>query len=312
MADKIATRESYGKAVTELGKVNKDIVVLDADLANATKSGVFKNEFPDRHFNAGIAEMNMVGLASGLSLAGKIPFVSTFAVFGTGRAYDMVRNSVCYPKLNVKLALTHAGLTVGEDGATHQMLEDIALMNALPNMTVIVPADGPEAEQVVKAAAEIDGPVFMRFARAATDVIFDENYKFEIGKAAQIREGKDVTLIACGIMVAKALEAAEILKGDGINARVINMSTIKPLDKAAVEKAAKETGAIVTCEEHSIYGGLGSVVSQAVSKSTPVPVEFVGVQDVFGESGKPDQLIKKYHIDVEDIVEAAKKAVSRK
>ena len=312
MADKIATRESYGKAVTELGKVNKDIVVLDADLANATKSGVFKNEFPDRHFNAGIAEMNMVGLASGLSLAGKIPFVSTFAVFGTGRAYDMVRNSVCYPKLNVKLALTHAGLTVGEDGATHQMLEDIALMNALPNMTVIVPADGPEAEQVVKAAAEIDGPVFMRFARAATDVIFDENYKFEIGKAAQIREGKDVTLIACGIMVAKALEAAEILKGDGINARVINMSTIKPLDKAAVEKAAKETGAIVTCEEHSIYGGLGSVVSQAVSKSTPVPVEFVGVNDVFGESGKPDQLIKKYHIDVEDIVEAAKKAVSRK
>lgn len=312
MAEKIATRESYGKAVTELGKVNKDIVVLDADLANATKSGVFKKEFPDRHFNAGIAEMNMVGLASGLSLAGKIPFVSTFAVFGTGRAYDMVRNSVCYPKLNVKLALTHAGLTVGEDGATHQMLEDIALMNALPNMTVIVPADGPEAEQVVKAAAEIDGPVFMRFARAATDVIFDENYKFEIGKAAEIREGSDVTLIACGIMVAKALEAAEILKGDGINARVINMSTIKPLDNAAVEKAAKETGAIVTCEEHSIYGGLGSVVSQAVSKSTPVPVEFVGVNDVFGESGKPDQLIKKYHIDVEDIVEAAKKAVGRK
>jgi len=312
MAEKIATRESYGKAVTELGKVNKDIVVLDADLANATKSGVFKKEFPDRHFNAGIAEMNMVGLASGLSLAGKIPFVSTFAVFGTGRAYDMVRNSVCYPKLNVKLALTHAGLTVGEDGATHQMLEDIALMNALPNMTVIVPADGPEAEQVVKAAAGIEGPVFMRFARAATDVIFDENYKFEIGKAAEIREGSDVTLIACGIMVAKALEAAEILKGDGINARVINMSTIKPLDNAAVEKAAKETGAIVTCEEHSIYGGLGSVVSQAVSKSTPVPVEFVGVNDVFGESGKPDQLIKKYHIDVEDIVEAAKKAVGRK
>ena len=308
----IATRESYENAVTELGKENSNIVVLDADLAGATKSGVFKKEFPERHFNGGIAEMDMVCLAAGLSLAGKIPFVSTFAVFGTGRAYDAVRNAVCYPKLNVKLALTHAGLTVGEDGATHQMLEDIALMNALPNMTVIVPADDTEAKQVVKAAAEIDGPVFMRFARAATPVVFGDDYKFEVGKAATIKEGDDVTLIACGIMVQKAIEAAEELKKDCINARVINMATIKPLDKAAVVKAAKETGAIVTCEEHSVYGGLGSVVSQALSEECPVPMEYVAVQDTFGESGTPDALLAKYHIDTPDIIEAAKKAVGRK
>ncbi|WP_138268222.1 transketolase family protein [Anaerofustis stercorihominis] len=309
---KIATRESYGNAVTELGKENPNIVVLDADLAGATKSGVFKKAFPERHFNAGIAETDMVCLAAGLSLAGKIPFVSTFAVFGTGRAYDAVRNAVCYPKLNVKLALTHAGLTVGEDGATHQMLEDIALMNALPNMTVIVPADDTEAKQVVKAAVEIDGPVFMRFARAATPVVFGDDYKFEIGKAATIKEGNDVTLIACGIMVQKALEAADELAKEGINARVINMATIKPLDKDAVIKAAKETGAIVTCEEHSIYGGLGSVVSQALSNECPVPMEYVAVKDTFGESGTPDALLAKYHIDTPDIIEAAKKAVGRK
>lgn len=308
----IATRESYGNAVTELGKENENIVVLDADLAGATKSGIFKAALPERHFNAGIAEMDMVCLAAGLSLAGKIPFVSTFAVFGTGRAYDAVRNAVCYPKLNVKLALTHAGLTVGEDGATHQMLEDIALMNALPNMTVIVPADDTEARQVVKAAAEIDGPVFMRFARAATPVVFGDDYKFQIGKAATIKEGSDVTLIACGIMVQKALEAADELAKEGINAKVVNMATIKPLDTDAVLKAAKETGAIVTCEEHSIYGGLGSVVAQALSKNTPVPMEYVAVNDTFGESGKPDQLLAKYHIDTPDIVEAAKKAISRK
>lgn len=312
MADKIATRESYGKAVTELGKKNENVVVFDADLAAATKSGVFKKAFPERHFNAGIAENNMVGMAAGMATCGKIPFVSTFAIFGAGRAYDMVRNAVCYPNLNVKFALTHAGLTVGEDGATHQAFEDIALMNGLPNMKVIVPADGPEAEQVVKVMAETDGPVYARFARAATDVIFDDNYKFELGKAATLTNGTDATIIACGIMVAKALEAEKILKDEGISVRVLNMSTIKPLDKNAVNKAAKETGAIVTAEEHSIYGGLGSVVSEAVVENNPVPVEMVGMQDTFGESGKPEELLTKYHVQTEDIVKAVKKAVKRK
>lgn len=312
MANKIATRESYGNAVTELGKENENIVVFDADLAAATKSGVFKKAIPERHFNAGIAENNMVGMAAGMAACGKIPFVSTFAVFGTGRAYDMVRNAVCYPKLNVKFALTHAGLTVGEDGATHQAFEDIALMNGLPNMKVIVPADDVEARQAVRVMAETDGPVYARFARAATDVIFDDDYKFELGKAATLSNGTDVTIIACGIMVAKALEAEKILAADGISARVVNMSTIKPLDTDAIAKAASETGAIVTAEEHSIYGGLGSVVAEALVANNPVPVEMVGMQDTFGESGKPEELLTKYHVNTDDIVEAAKKVVKRK
>ncbi len=309
---KIATRESYGNAVSELGKKNNNVVVLDADLSKATKSDIFLKAFPDRHFNAGIAENNMVGLAAGLAACGKTPFVSTFAVFGTGRCFDMIRNSVCYPKLNVKFAMTHAGLTVGEDGATHQAIEDIALMCSLPNMKVIVPADDTEARQAVEAAASVDGPVYMRFARAATEVVFDESYKFEIGKASTLTNGSDVTIIACGAMVEKSLEAEKILKEEGINAKVINMATIKPIDEEAIKAAVKETGAIVTAEEHSIIGGLGSSVASVVVKNCPAPIEMVGVKDTFGESGKPEDLLTKYGLQASDIVAAAKKVIGRK
>lgn len=312
MTEKIATRDAYSEALVELGIQNEDIIVLDADLSTATKTNAFKKVFPDRHFNAGIAEMNMAGLAAGLSTCGKIPFISTFAVFGTGRIYDAVRNSICYPKLNVKLALTHAGLTVGEDGATHQCIEDIALMNVLPNMTIFVPADAVETKQAIFEAAKIDGPVYIRLGRDKTEVIYDENYRFIPGKAHVIAEGKDVSIVACGIMVVRAMEAREKLRQQGIDAAVINVSTIKPFDNDTIIAYAKKTGAMVTCEEHSIFGGLGSMVCKTVSQYYPIPVEQVAVMDTFGESGKPAELLEKYLLTSEEIMKKAQTALNRK
>ncbi|GBG57909.1 transketolase [Sporomusaceae bacterium FL31] len=307
-----ATREAYGDALRDVGAELKDIVVLDADLSKSTKTAVFAKAHPDRFFNVGIAEQNLMGTAAGLAAAGKIPFVSTFAMFAAGRAYEQVRNSICYPKLNVKIAATHAGLTVGEDGASHQAIEDISLMRTIPNMTVIVPADATEARKAVEFAAKYKGPVYLRLGRSSTPDIFGDSYEFEHGKAVQLADGKDLTIIATGIMVAPARKAAEELIELGISARVLNIHTIKPIDKEAIAKAAQETGAIVTCEEHSIIGGLGSAVAEVIVESTPVPLERVGVMDTFGESGKPDALLVKYHLTTADIVKAAKRVISRK
>jgi transketolase len=312
MAEKKATRDAYGETILALGKGNENIVVFDADLSSATRTGKFAAAFPNRHFNAGIAEMNMAGMAAGMAACGKIPFISTFAVFGTGRIYDMVRDSICYPKLNVKLALTHAGLTVGEDGATHQSLEDIALMNVLPNMTVFVPADAPEAAQAIRAAAEIDGPVYIRLGRSKIDVIHDDSYRFVPGKIQVEASGTDVTIAACGIMVAKALEAKEILREQGIDAAVLNVSTIKPLDTKTIIDYAKKTGAIVTCEEHSVYGGLGSVIAKAVTEEYPVPIRQVAVMDTFGESGDAELLLVKYGLTAEEIVKKTLAVIKQK
>lgn len=309
MADvkKIATRESYGNALVELGKENPDIVVLDADLAAATKTGVFKKEFPERHIDCGIAECNMVGIGAGLAAAGMIPFVSSFAMFAAGRAFEQVRNSVGYPHLNVKIGATHGGISVGEDGATHQCCEDIALMRTIPGMTVIVPSDDVEAKAAVKAAAEMDGPVYMRFGRLAVPVINDtEDYKFEIGKGTVLKEGADVAIIANGLCVAEALEAAKKLEADGINAKVINMATVKPLDEELVLEAAKETGKVVTVEEHSVIGGLGSAVCDVLSEKLPTPVLKIGVNDVFGHSGPAVELIKEFGLDGDSIAQKVK------
>ena len=297
MADvkKIATRESYGNALVELGKENPNVVVLDADLAAATKTGVFKKEFPERHIDCGIAECNMMGMGAGLAASGMIPFVSTFAMFAAGRAYEQVRNGVGYPHLNVKI------------GATHQCCEDVALMRTIPGMTVIVPSDDVEAKAVVKAAAELDGPVYMRFGRLAVPVINDTaDYKFEIGKGTVLREGTDVTIIANGLCVGESLEAAEKLAADGINAKVINMATVKPLDDELVIAAAKETGKVVTVEEHSVIGGLGSAVCDVLSEKAPTPVLKLGVQDVFGHSGPAVELIKEFGLDSEGIYKSVK------
>lgn len=307
-----ATREAYGDALKEAGSLYQDIIVLDADLSKSTKTNVFQKAYPERHFNAGIAEQNLMGVAAGLAAAGKIPFASTFAMFATGRAYEQVRNSICYPKLNVKIAATHAGLTVGEDGATHQANEDIALMRAIPNMTVIVPADAAETRQAVLWAAQYKGPVYLRLGRAGVDDIFGDDYTFEHGKAVQIVQGTDVTLIATGIMVGPAVKAAEELKQQGISARVLNIHTIKPIDKAAIIKAAQDTGAIVTCEEHNIIGGLGSAVAEVLVENHPALMERVGVLDTFGESGTPNALVAKYQLTAADIVKAAQKVISRK
>lgn len=304
-----ATRESYGMALVELGSDNKDVVVLDADLSKSTKTNDFKGKFSDRFFNVGIAEQNLMGVAAGLANVGKIPFASTFAVFATGRAFEIIRNSICYPKMNVKIAATHAGITVGEDGGSHQSIEDIALMSALPNMTVIVPADHREAMAAVHAAAEIKGPVYLRFGRCNTDDIFDENYKFEIGKGAEIKSGNDVTIIATGMMVQKALKAAEELEKESISARVINISTIKPIDEEIILKAARETKAIITAEEHSIIGGLGAMVSNVVSEKNPTIVRKIGIKDTFGESGTPDELMEKYGLTDKEIVKAVKEVL---
>ena len=295
---KIATRESYGNALVELGAENPNVVVLDADLAAATKTGMFKKAYPDRHIDCGIAECNMMGVAAGLATTGKIPFVSSFAMFAAGRAFEQVRNSVGYPHLNVKIGATHAGITVGEDGATHQCNEDIALMRTIPGMVVMCPADDVEAKAAVKAAAEYEGPVYLRFGRAACPVINDRpDYKFEIGKGNVVREGSDVTIVATGICVGNALEAAEMLAADGISAEVINICTIKPLDEELIVKSAKKTGKVVTAAEPSVIGGLGSAVCDALCNSYPVPVRKIGMPDTFGESGSAAALVEKYQLD---------------
>ena len=312
LGDKIATREAYGKSLVELGE-NNDFVVLDADLAEATKTVYFKKAFPDRFFDCGIAEGNMVGVAAGLAAAGKTVFASSFAMFAAGRAFEQIRNSVAYPHLNVKIAATHAGITVGEDGATHQCNEDIALMRTLPGMTVINPADAVEASAAVKYALENDGPCYLRFGRYAVPVIHDpDTFTFEVGKGEVVREGNDVTIAATGLMVSMAIEAAETLAAEGISARVINVATIKPLDTELLTKAARETGAVVTAEEHSVIGGLGSAVAEALAETCPVPVLRVGVQDTFGRSGKVPPLLELYGLTPAAIVEKAKAAVAAK
>ena len=298
---KIATRESYGNALVELGQENPNVVVLDADLAAATKTGMFKKAFPERHIDCGIAECNMIGIAAGLAAAGMTPFASSFAMFAAGRAFEQVRNSVGYPHLNVKIGATHGGISVGEDGATHQCCEDIALMRTIPGMTVIVPSDDIEAKAAVKAAAAMEGPVYMRFGRLAVPVINDEDYKFEIGKGNVLKEGTDVAIIANGLCVAESLEAAKKLEAEGINAQVINMATVKPLDTELVLKAAKETGKVVTVEEHSVIGGLGSAVADVVSEENLAPVHKIGVQDVFGESALAEELLEKHGLDAKGI-----------
>lgn len=310
--EKIATRDAYGAALAELGEKNDKVVVFDADLSGTTRTKMFRDKFPQRHFNAGIAELNMANMAAGMAACGKIPYISTFAVFGAGRIYDSVRSAICYPKLPVKLAMTHAGLTVGEDGATHQMLEDIALMNALPNMNVLVPADAVEARACVFAAAEINAPVYMRFGREKTPVLFDESYRFELGRANVLRDGSDVALFACGVMVEKALSAAERLCAEGISAAVINMASIKPLDTETVVKYAEICGCAVTCEEHSIYGGLNSVIAQTLAQHKPIPLEAVAVMDSFGQSGKAADLLVKYGLTADAIYAKAKAAAARK
>ena len=303
---KVATRESYGNALKELGAENPNVLVLDADLAGATKTGVFKKAYPDRFFDCGIAEGNMVGIAAGLATTGKIPFCSTFAMFAAGRAFE-VRNSVGYPHLNVKIAATHAGISVGEDGATHQCNEDIALMRTIPGMVVLNPADDVEARAAVKAAAEYEGPVYLRFGRLAVPVFNDEaNYKFEIGKGILLREGTDLTIVATGLCVNSALEAAEKLAAEGISAEVINIHTIKPLDEEIILKSAKKTGKVVTAEEHSVIGGLGSAVCDVLSEKLPTPVKKIGVYDVFGESGPAVKLLEKYKLDGAGVYEQIK------
>ena len=304
---KIATRASYGNALVELGKKHEDLIVLDADLAAATQTGIFKKAFPERHIDCGIAECNMMGIAAGLATTGKVPFASTFAMFAAGRAFEQIRNSVGYPKLNVKIGATHAGISVGEDGATHQCNEDIALMRTIPGMVVLNPSDDIEAKAAVEAAYEHVGPVYLRFGRLAVPVINDRpDYKFEIGKAITLREGKDVTIIATGLTVAESLAAAEKLEADGISAEVINMHTIKPLDEEAVIAAAAKTGKIVTVEEHSVIGGLGSAVCDVVAEKAPAKVKKIGINDTYGESGPAVELIKKYGLDADSIYAAVK------
>lgn len=312
MADKIATREAYGKALAEFGAVYENLVVLDADLAAATKTGTFKKAFPDRFFDCGIAENNMIGVATGMSLCGKIPFASSFAMFAAGRSFEQIRNSIGYPHNNVKIGATHAGITVGEDGATHQCNEDIALMRSIPGMVILNPADATEARLAVKAAIEHVGPVYLRFGRMAVPVLFGDDYKFEIGKGVKMAEGTDVSLIATGIEVEQALLARELLANEGISASVVNISTIKPLDEELVVAEAMACGAIVTCEEHTIIGGLGGAVTECLAEKYPVPVLRVGVNDEFGRSGPAKELVSYYHLDAASIAEKAKAAVALK
>lgn len=312
MSDKIATRDAYGKALVELGRSNPNVVVLDADLSKSTKTAGFAKEFPERFFQMGIAEADMTATAAGLATCGKIPFISTFAVFAAGRAFDQVRNSIGYPHLNVKIAATHAGITVGEDGGSHQSVEDLALMRAVPGMTVIAPADAVETEGAVMAAAGIDGPVYIRLGREPLPLIFPAGHRFAAGRADRLREGAAATIIANGVMTHLALEAADRLAAAGKAVRVVNISTLKPIDVREIVAAAKETGAIVTAEEHSVIGGLGSAVAEVVVSKHPVPMEFVGIQDRFGQSGKPFELMKEYGLTAEDIVAAVERVVGRK
>lgn len=307
---KIATRDSYGDALVELGKEHDNLIVLDADLAAATKTAVFKKAYPERFIDCGIAEANMTGVAAGLSTCGKVPFISSFAMFAAGRAFEQVRNSIGYPHLNVKIGATHAGITVGEDGATHQCNEDIALMRTIPGMVVINPADDVEARAAVKAAYEYEGPVYLRFGRLALPVIHDEtDYTFEIGKGEVLREGRDLAIVATGAMVSNSLEAAEKLAIDGIDAKVINIHTIKPLDEELIIEAAKETGRVITVEEHSVIGGLGSAVCDALALKAPTPVLKIGINDTFGESGPAVELLKKYKLDADSIYAKIKEFV---
>ncbi len=309
---KVATRVGYGEALVELGSERDDFLVLDADLAAATQTGMFKKAFPERFYDCGIAEGNMISIAAGIAATGKKVICSSFAMFAAGRAFEQVRNSVGYPHLNVIIGATHAGISVGEDGATHQCCEDIALMRTIPGMTIINPADETEAKKAVKAALELDGPVYMRFGRLAVPVIFGDDYNFEVGKGVELKDGTDVTVIATGLMVNEALEAFEILKSEGISARIINMHTIKPLDKEIVLKAARETGAIVTAEEHSVIGGLGAAVSETVCEESPVPVVKLGVNDTFGHSGPAVKLLDEFGLRAANIAQKAKRAIALK
>ena len=310
--EKKATRESYGEALVMLAEKRNDLVVLDADLAAATKTGIFKKAYPDRFFDCGIAEANMMGVAAGIATTGKLVFASTFAMFAAGRAYEILRNSIGYPHLNVKIGATHAGISVGEDGATHQCNEDIALMRTIPGMTVINPADDVEAKAAVLAMADYEGPTYMRFGRLAAPIFNDKDtYKFELGKGVQLRDGDDITIVATGLMVAQALEAADALKGQGINARVINIHTIKPIDKDIIIKAAKETGKIVTVEEHSIIGGLGSAVCDVLCENYPVPVTKIGVMDTFGHSGPAAALLEEFGLCADNIANTVKKVLGK-
>lgn len=312
MADKIATREAYGKALAEFGAVYENLVVLDADLAAATKTGTFKKAFPDRFFDCGIAENNMICVATGMSLCGKIPFASTFAMFAAGRSFEQIRNSIGYPHNNVKIGATHAGITVGEDGATHQCCEDIALMRTIPGMVILNPADAAEARLAVKAAIEYKGPVYLRFGRMAVPVLFGDDYKFEIGKGVKMADGGDVALIATGIEVEQALAAKELLAADGISASVVNISTIKPLDEELVIAEAAKCGAVVTCEEHTVIGGLGGAVCECLAEKCPTPVLRVGIEDEFGRSGPAKELLSYYHLDAAAIAAKAKAAIALK
>ena len=302
----LATREAYGKALVELGRENEDIVVLDADLSKSTKTADFSKEFSDRFINVGIAEQNLIGVSAGLASYGKIPFASTFAVFATGRAFEIIRNSVCYPKANVKICATHAGITVGEDGGSHQSIEDIAIMNALPNMSIFVPADAKETNEIIKYAAKHKGPVYVRLGRLNCEDIFDEDYKFEYKKGVCIKDGDDCTIISTGLMTAIAKHACEILAKEGINVRLIHIPTIKPIDRDIIEKAAKETKFILTCEEHTVNGGLGHIVSSVVTETTPTKVIKLGINDCFGESGTPKELLEKHGLTEENIVNLIK------
>jgi transketolase len=312
MGDRIATRDAYGKALLKLGETNPKVVVLDADLSKSTKTEAFGKTYPERFFQMGIAEADMMGTAAGLATAGKIPFASSFAIFATGRAFDQVRNTIGYAGLNVKIAATHAGITVGDDGGSHQSIEDMALMRSIPGMTILNPADAAEAEKLIYAAVEYYGPVYIRLGREPMPVVFGDDYQPVIGKAVRLRDGKAATIIATGIMVERALLAADVLKEKGIEVRVVNVHTIKPIDAAEIIDAAKETGAIVTAEEHTLMGGLSSAVSEVVVRNNPIPMEFIAIQDRFGQSGSPAELLQEYGLNPEHIVAAVEKAIKRK
>jgi transketolase len=306
------TRSGFGEGLLEVGKKNKDVVALCADLTGSLKMNAFEDEFPERFFQVGIAEANMMSMAAGMTIGGKIPYTGTFANFSTGRVYDQIRQSIAYSKKNVKICASHAGLTLGEDGATHQILEDIGMMKMLPNMTVIVPCDFNQTKQATIAIADFEGPVYLRFGRPSVPIFVKPDANFQIGKADQIIEGTDVTIIACGHLVWKSIEAAQVLAEKGISAEVINMHTIKPLDEKAILNSIAKTGCVVTAEEHMINGGLGDSVAQVITRNNPTPQEYVGVDDSFGESGTPDELMTKYHIDTQDVVDAALRVIQRK
>ncbi|MDP4125478.1 MAG: transketolase family protein [Bacillota bacterium] len=312
MADKIATRDAYGKALLALGAENQKVVVLDADLSKSTKTADFAKKYPERFFNMGIAESNLLGTAAGLATTGKIPFASTFAIFAVGRAFEQIRNSIAYPKLNVKIAATHAGISVGEDGGSHQAIEDVGIMRAVPNMVVLVPADGEETRQVILAAAEYKGPVYIRMGRLALPALFGEDYHFEIGKANVLKDGTDVAIMANGMMVSMALEAAAQLAAEGISVGVVNVASVKPLDEETIVQVAKQTRAVVTAEEHNIIGGLGSAVAEVLSEKLPTPIVRVGLKDTFGESGRPQELLEKFGLTKENLVDAVREVLAKK